>query len=115
MISAPDIIVVKYTPVIYGILGGDFSILINSRKNESKYNIGSGRGLIVVEFMSRIAISGIAAFIIFICCEAGIVGASITEGNLNYLMRNILYIACGFSERIVPSLMERIGGRVDRE
>ncbi|SDB54247.1 hypothetical protein SAMN02910298_02773 [Pseudobutyrivibrio sp. YE44] len=96
------------TPCFFGVLGGCFSILVKSRKNVLEYNIGAGIGVIFVDFLVRITISGLAAYILFLAFDAGIISISIDGDISRNSLRIILYITAGFSERLVPSLLERL-------
>lgn len=62
----------------------------------------------IIDSVSRIAISGIAALIVSMVYKVGFVSFQMLGNDAERVMEELLCIIAGFSERLAPSLMEKI-------
>lgn len=101
--------------VTYGLCGGlgtAFSILQSGGKVQ--FTCVAGRKLVVYEVMAKYVVGIIAAVLMVLALQTGIIGSAlITETN-----REVCYIlvsvVAGFSERMVPSLLEKIEKKTEK-
>ncbi len=99
----------KLPYVTYGLCGGfgtAFSVLQSGGKVQ--FTCVAGRKLVIYEVLAKYLVGIIAAVLMILALETGIIGSLlITETN-----REVCYIlvsvVAGFSERMVPSLLEKI-------
>lgn len=91
--------------ILFGILGSFFSIWTRYGKEEMT-GLAS-KSLHYLESISRLFIGAIAAVIVMFAVRSGLMLAIGNQGNLFFLYC-VLGFAAGFSERLVPSLIEKI-------
>ena len=91
--------------ILFGILGSFFSIWTRYGKEEMT-GLAS-KSLHYLESISRLFIGAIAAVIVMFAVRSGLMLAIGNQGNLFFLYC-VIGFAAGFSERLVPSLIEKI-------
>lgn len=93
------------TPLIFGMIGGVLSILQHNGK--LSYTCSAGKKLVFLQIVSKVTISMLSAFLIAKAFEAEIIFGGLSSQNGVEAFKIILYIVAGFSERMVPSLIEK--------
>ena len=91
--------------LIFGMLGGVLSILQHNGK--LSYTCSAGKKLVFLQIVSKVTISMLSAFLIAKAFEAEIIFGGLSSQNGVEAFKIILYIVAGFSERMVPSLIEK--------
>lgn len=93
------------TPLIFGMVGGVLSIL--QHNGNLSYTCSAGKKLVFLQIVSKVTISMISAFLIAKAFEAEVIFGGFVSKNGVQAFKSILYIVAGFSERMVPSLIEK--------
>lgn len=92
--------------ILFGIFGAFFSIWIRYGKEEMT-GLAS-KSLHYLESVSRLFIGAIAAVLVMFIARSGLlISIQVTNNNLIFL-NCVLGFAAGFSERLVPSLLEKL-------
>lgn len=92
--------------LVFGMTGSVLSILQHNGK--LNYTCSAGRKLVFLQIVSKVMISMISAFLISKAFEAEIIFVGFSSEDGLEAFKIILYIVAGFSERMVPSLIEKI-------
>lgn len=92
--------------MLWGSMGGIFSILQHA--GNIQYTCSAGKGLIICEIISRLTISVFSAIIVMKAYDIGLIFANLAQSDGNDSVRELLCIAAGFSERLAPSLIEKL-------
>jgi hypothetical protein len=95
-----------------GVLGATLSIILKSGKQS--FNCESGRWLNFLEVVSKMIAAGISCFIIILLFKLDLVFTGLKDNYGN----EVLYLLCimaGFSERLIPSILQKIESKEVQE
>jgi hypothetical protein len=109
-IDVKDIQSIKYLTV--GVIGATLSIILKNGKRA--FSCESGQWLNFLEVVSKMIAAGISCFIIILLFKLDLIFTALKDNHSN----EILYLLCimaGFSERLIPSILQKIESKEIQE
>jgi hypothetical protein len=91
--------------LLFGALGTVLSLIING--NIRTYNCESGKLLNILEVLSRLIASLLSCVVIILLFDLNIIFTTLKDYNSNETLR-LLCVLAGFSERLIPSILQKM-------
>ncbi|MGA2261080.1 MAG: SET domain-containing protein [Acidobacteriota bacterium] len=104
-----------WTDIIIGSLFGSIGAFISiiSRSSEISVNAAAGLKIHIIDGLARVFVAMLGAFLVAVCLKANLV-LSMPNGLDSPRLYLIAFcIVAGASERIVPDLIQKVGGTID--
>jgi hypothetical protein len=92
--------------LLFSTIGVLLSLILNTGKNT--YNCDTGKALNFIEILSRVTAGIISGIIVSILFNLDLIFTSLKDNGDPYYILCFLFIIAGFSERLVPSILQKI-------
>lgn len=100
------------TYLLFGALGTALSLIING--NTRTYNCESGKLLNFLEILSRLIASLLSCLVIVLLFNLNIIFTALKENHSTETL-NLLCVIAGFSERLIPSILQKMESAETKE